>query len=308
MGRVWTEEELRRTQDICLRHGVILLADEIHNDLIRGGFEHHSVMELFPDADNVICCTAPCKTFNIAGLGVSHMFCRNEEYRKKIKEAVGWGGPGMFASAACMAALTDCDGWLDQLNEYLDGNFSLFYGLCRRYFPKAVPTRTEGTYLAWLDVRAYVGENTKDLESRIYEKCGVYIECGDAFGGKGFLRINLACPRAYIEEAFRRTALLLPREGGCPVSSDPYLEEMYLEAKKSPSVREAFLDRIAAEAVSEADRQKGALSLPADLEKNLRSHFEERLSGTEKYSDFIRFYNTKINTALASAALDSVKG
>lgn len=307
VGRVWTEEELRRVEDICLRNGVILLADEIHNDLIRGGHTHHSVMKLFPDAGNVICCTAPSKTFNIAGLGVSHMFCRNEEYRRKIKETVGWGGPSVFASAAAIAAVTQCDDWVDQLNEYLDGNFSLFYELCGKYFPKAIPSRTEGTYLAWLDVRAYVGEETKALESEIYSKCGVYLECGDAFGGKGFLRINLACPRSYIVSAFKRAALLLPRTSTGPVSADPYMEEMFNASKEAPSLRGAFIDRVAGEAMKEMEEKKGVLRLPENCKEELRSFFAGQYESSEDYASFIRFYNTKINTALASAALDSVK-
>lgn len=308
VGRVWTEEELRRVEDICVRNGVILLCDEIHNDLIRGGFTHVSVMNLFPDADNVICCTAPSKTFNIAGLGVSHMFCRNAEYREKIKAVVGRLAPSMFASAACLAAVTECDEWLDQLNEYLDGNFSLFYSLCGKYFPLAVPSRTEGTYLAWLDVRKYVGEETAELESRIYRECGVYIESGDAFRGKGFLRINLACPRSYIKEAFERVSLLLPRPSGSHVPTDGYLAEMFGLAKKTPSLKDSFLSRLTETALAELKKMSGSLELPSGCRGKLRSFFEEQFATAETYSALTRFYNTELNMIAAKAAFDSVTG
>ena len=203
VGRVWTKEELTRMQDICLKHGLILLCDEIHNDLIRGGNVHHSVLELFPDAQNVICCTAPSKTFNLAGLGVSHMFSRNKEYLDKIAEVRGFPTENPLSLAAVKAAFTDCDEWVDELNAYIDGNFELFYSLTAKYFPSAVITKTEGTYLAWVDVSAYTND-TKALEERLLKQFHIYIECGDAFHGQGFLRVNLACPRSYIEKAFER--------------------------------------------------------------------------------------------------------
>ena len=203
VGRVWTAEELTKMQEICLRHDLVFLVDEIHHDLIRGGYKHISVMELFPDAQNVICCTAPSKTFNLAGLGVSHMFCRNKEYLKKIAAVRGYPDQNPLSLAAVKAAFTYCDDWIDQLNEYIDGNFDLFYELVEKYFPKAKITKTEGTYLAWVDIRAYT-EDSKAVETLLLDKYHVYIECGDAFHGEGFLRINLACPRSYVKEAFDR--------------------------------------------------------------------------------------------------------
>ena len=203
VGRVWTTEELMKMQDICLKHNLILLCDEIHHDLIRGGNIHHSVLELFPDAENVICCTAPSKTFNLAGLGVSHMFSRNKEYLSKISKVRGYPDQNPLSLAAVKAAFTDCDDWIDELNKYTDDNFELFYELVEKYFPKAVISKTEGTYLAWVDVRAYTTQ-TKALEERLLNEFHVYIECGDAFHGEGFVRINLACPRSYLEEAFDR--------------------------------------------------------------------------------------------------------
>ena len=307
VGRVWTEEELRRVEEICLRHGILLLCDEIHSDLIRGGHEHVSVMKLFPEADNVVCCTAPSKTFNIAGLGVSHAFVRNPALREKMKESVGWCFPDMFGAAACKAAVTECDGWIDQMNEYTDGNFSLFYELCARFFPLAVPTRTEGTYLAWLDVRPYVGEETKELERRIYEECGVYIESGDAFGGKGFLRINLACPRSYVEEAFLRVSLLLPRPCEGPVSSDGYLADCYLLAKKAPSLKDLFLRRMTEAAMAELERKKGNVRLPGTAEAEMAGFLEDSFAKSSTWRGFVRFLGTRMNVIVNQAAFDSVK-
>ena len=208
VGRVWTKEELQKTEDICLRNGLILVCDEIHNDLIRGGYIHTSVMKLFHDRDNIICCTSPGKTFNISGLGASHCFVSDPVKKQKMEKAVGHVNLSPLTAAAVKAAMTSCDGWIDELNEYTDGNFSLFYELCERYFPLAVPSRTEGTYLAWLDVSAYT-EDTRTLEKTIMDRCHVNIQSGDGFGGHGFMRINLACPRAYIREAAERISTLL---------------------------------------------------------------------------------------------------
>ena len=209
VGRVWKREELIRMQEICVNHGLILLCDEIHNDLIRGGYQHHSVMELFPDADNVVCCTAPSKTFNIAGLGASHMFTKNRDFQKKIRAVIGYTSSNPLTSAASQAALSGkCDDWIDELNEYQDTVFARFYELVAELFPKAVVTKTEGTYLAWVDVTAYTSD-TKSLEKKILDDCHVYLEAGDAFGGPGFLRVNLGCPMSYLEEAAHRIATLL---------------------------------------------------------------------------------------------------
>ncbi|MBQ8995503.1 MAG: aminotransferase class I/II-fold pyridoxal phosphate-dependent enzyme, partial [Oscillospiraceae bacterium] len=155
-----------------------------------------------------VCCTAPSKTFNLAGLGVSHMFSYNPEYLKKVAAVRGYPTENPLSLAAAQAAFTDCDTWLDELNQYMDKNFELFYCLCKTYFPKAILTITEGTYLAWVDVRAYT-EDTKDLERKLLNKYHVYLESGDAFHGKGFLRVNLACPKQYIEEAFERVKTIL---------------------------------------------------------------------------------------------------
>ncbi len=209
VGRVWKPDELIRMQEICQKHGLILLCDEIHNDLIRSGYQHHSVMELFPDADNVVCCTAPSKTFNIAGLGASHMFTHNKEFLEKIRAVVGYTSSNPLTSAASQAALSgECDEWIDEMNAYQDMVFSRFYDLVAENFPKAVATIAEGTYLAWVDVSAYTTD-TKALEKKILDECHVYLEAGDAFGGPGFLRVNLGCPVSYLEEAVRRVAALL---------------------------------------------------------------------------------------------------
>ena len=207
VGRVWTREELEKTADICLRNGVILVCDEIHNDLIRGGYRHFSVMELFHDQSNIVCCTSPGKTFNISGLGASHCFIPDPDKRQRISDAVGHVNISPLTVAAVEAAMTSCDDWIDELNAYTDGNFDLFHELCGSYFPLSVPVRTEGTYLAWLDVSAYT-EDTKLLERKIMDECHVNLECGDGFGGHGFMRINLACPRRYISEAAERISKL----------------------------------------------------------------------------------------------------
>jgi cystathionine beta-lyase len=137
------------------------------------------------------------------------MFTHNKEFLEKIRAVVGYTSSNPLTSAASQAALSgECDEWIDEMNAYQDMVFSRFYDLVAENFPKAVATIAEGTYLAWVDVSAYTTD-TKALEKKILDECHVYLEAGDAFGGPGFLRVNLGCPVSYLEEAVRRVAALL---------------------------------------------------------------------------------------------------
>ena len=203
VGRVWTEEELKKVYEICTRHGLFIACDEIHCDLIRKGYTFTSMKKMYPDADNLAVCTAPSKTFNIAGLGASHMFIHGEQERERVLQECGFIGANPMTAAGVIAALTQCDDWLDAVNDYTDANFQWFYEEMAKSFPKAIVTRTEGTYLAWMDILPYT-EDSKSVETQLLKDCHVYLECGDAFDGKGFLRINLASPLPLLKEAAKR--------------------------------------------------------------------------------------------------------
>ncbi len=200
-GRVWTQDELREVYRICHENGVLLVSDEIHCDLLRKGVRHTPLLSLFPDARDIIACVAPTKTFNIAGLGCSFVFVPDPGMHKKVRSGIGMLIVNPLTTAAVSAAYSECDDWLDELLDYLDGNFAYFRSaLCGR-LPGAMMPEAQGTYLAWPDLSAYV-KDTAALETALAEK-GLAIEAGSRFGaqGEGFLRVNLACPRAYLTRA-----------------------------------------------------------------------------------------------------------
>lgn len=194
VGRDWTVEELTRIHDICTANGVVIVCDEIHCDLTRQGVKHHIMASLFPEDKNIITCTAPSKTFNIAGLERSHIIIRNPEYKEAIKGLTG-SNTDPITAAAVTAAFNDCDDWLDAACEYIDENFNYLKMYLKHRLPEAKMEIPEATYLAWIDVSAYTTD-TLQLQKDLLKHEAVYVEDGDRFGreGTGFLRVNVACP------------------------------------------------------------------------------------------------------------------
>ncbi len=210
VGRVWSKEELMRISEICLRNGVLVVSDEIHNDLVYAG-EHHVFASISPEAEqNCVICTAPSKSFNIPGLVTSNVFVPNDELRERFKAEVS-RSIGHFLNisgvAAASAAYEKGCQWLDELIEYLRGNAETFYALVAEKLPKAWTPKMEGTYLAWLDL-SFLGMDDKELECFLIEKAGLFINMGNMYGelGKGFIRINIGCPRRYVIDAVERLA------------------------------------------------------------------------------------------------------
>lgn len=208
VGRVWTEAELMRLADICGKYGVLVISDEIHNDLILPGVKHTVYAALPNSGDNWVVCTAPSKTFNLAGLASSNIFIPNEAMRKRFKELNHIGGSGclpFFARAATIAAYTFGAGWLDELLSVINDNFTYLYSFAEERLPMLKVTRAEGTYLAWVDMRA-LGMEAKELEGFVLNKAYLALDEGYIFGenGKGFERWNLAMPRALLEDALLR--------------------------------------------------------------------------------------------------------
>ena len=153
-------------------------------------------------------CTAPSKTFNLAGLCASNIIIPDRNLRKKFRECVsntGIGGPNVMALAACRAAYEEGLPWLEELRDYLRGNIDFTDRYLRKHAPRIRLIRPEGTYLLWLDMRA-LGLSGEELEKFIVEKAGLWLDGGTMFGpeGTGFQRMNIACPRSVLEEALRR--------------------------------------------------------------------------------------------------------
>lgn len=216
VGRVWRKEELERMGRICLNHHVKVVSDEIHGDFVRAGFEHHvftSVDKTFEDI--AVICTAPSKTFNLAGLQVSNIFIPNEENRKKFQRAVqktGYSQVNMLGLAACQAAYEGGREWLLQVKEYLEGNLTFVREYLKEYLPQIKLIEPEGTYLIWLDFRG-LGLEEEEIEDLIVNKAGLWLDSGSMFGssGEGFQRINIACPRSILKEALHRLGKAVPQ-------------------------------------------------------------------------------------------------
>ena len=204
VGRIWTREELIRLCELCRDNNVFLVADEIHADLILPGYTHTSVGTLTEFLDNTAICTAPSKTFNIAGLQVSNIFIPNAEKREIIRKNRGFAVLNAYGYKACELVYTECGAWLDALMEQLEYNRMLVKSYLEKNLPEIRVYDLQGTYLQWLDFRA-LGMPTRQLEQFMHQ-AGWYCDEGYIFGpgGEGFERLNLACPSWVLERALER--------------------------------------------------------------------------------------------------------
>lgn len=208
-GRVWTAEELTRLGEICLRNNVLVITDEIHCDLVYDGYKHVPFGSISEDfLKNSITCTAPSKTFNLAGLQVSNLIIPDKELRQRVKHTLEIneiGEPNIFAVESLIAAYNEGEEWLEQLMEYLKGNLQYLINYFKENFPSLKVIVPEGTYLIWVDCRE-LGLTSKDLNDFFLNKAKVWFNNGRMFGedGEGFVRINIACPRTLLEEGLNR--------------------------------------------------------------------------------------------------------
>lgn len=209
VGRVWTREELERMGDICALHSVIIVSDEIHEDFIYPGHRHTILASLKPEYSRLtVTCTAPSKTFNIAGLQVSNVFIENSELMEKFRAEMarsGILGVNIMGITACKAAYKYGDSWLEELKKYLRSNLDFLRGFLNERLPQIHLVEPEGTYLVWLDFRQ-LGMDDNKLKNLIVDRAGLWLDDGPMFGkgGEGFQRINIACPRSVLEEALSR--------------------------------------------------------------------------------------------------------
>ena len=209
VGRVWTRDELTRMGDICVRHGVIVISDEIHADFVYPGYEHLVFANLKPEfADIAITCTAPSKTFNLAGLQISNIFIANRELRSRFRSEIARGGYSqlnIMGLVACKAAYAKGEEWLEELKEYLAENLAFLREYLRTRIPEIKLVEPQGTYLVWLDCKA-LGLNDKALSEFIIHQAKLWLDEGTMFGqgGSGFQRVNIACPKALLKQALEQ--------------------------------------------------------------------------------------------------------
>lgn len=205
VGRVWTKDELTRLCELCLANGVYIISDEIHSDIVRRGVKHTSVGSLDEKfAPISLVCTAPTKTFNIAGMQTSNVIAKDDALREKLVSGGVNVGLSALGYEACRLAYTYGEEWLDELTTVLDGNFELMHDYITKNLPELKMYRSEGTYLAWVDCRA-LGLGKDELEKLNIEN-ELFLDEGYMFGkeGEGFERINVACPRHVLASALEK--------------------------------------------------------------------------------------------------------
>lgn len=206
VGRVWTREELTALADICLRHHVYVISDEIHGDFVWQGHEQTPYASISEEAClHSMMCTAPSKTFNLAGMATSNLFIPDPEMRRKFRSElldVGQENMNRLGLFACRAAYEGGGEWLDQLIGYLAGNLALVRDFCKNRVPQIQLVEPEGTYLAWLDCRE-LGMTDDELMAFFSDEAKVWLDPGTHSGeqGSGFMRFNLGSSRSMIAQA-----------------------------------------------------------------------------------------------------------
>lgn len=208
-GRVWTREELCRIGEICRRNGVMVVADEIHCELVFPGHTYIPFASISEEhLRNSITCLSPSKSFNIAGLQIANIVSCDETLRQRIDRAININevcDVNPFGIEATIAAYNEGEEWLTQLLVYLKANYDCLCTFFRARLPQIPVTQLEGTYLVWTDCRA-LGLRSEALQARLLEETGLWLNSGTMYGddGEGFLRWNIACPRAVLEDALNR--------------------------------------------------------------------------------------------------------
>ena len=208
VGRVWTKEELEKIGDICVKHGVTVVSDEIHNDFIWEGT--HTVFAGIKKefADISVTCTSPSKTFNLASMLISNIFIPNQILRRKFRKEMDQAGISQLSVlglVATEAAYAHGDEWYAAMKNYVRDNIAFARAYVEENLPGVRMIDTQGTYLIWLDFRQ-TGLTVEQLDHKIIYEAGLWLDSGKIFGktGEGFERINVACPRAVLQEALDR--------------------------------------------------------------------------------------------------------
>lgn len=208
VGRVWTKEELTRLGDICVKHHVTVVSDEIHEDFVFKG-KHQVFANIKKEYEDItVTCTAPSKTFNIASLMISNILIPNPELKRKFKhqmDAAGISQLNVLGLVACEAAYEHGEEWYQAMKNYVKENIEFVKQYVEKQLPGVKMVEHEGTYLVWLDFRG-TGLSVEELDDKIINQAKLWLDSGKIFGscGEGFQRINVACPRKVLEEAMER--------------------------------------------------------------------------------------------------------
>ncbi len=215
-GRVWKREELVRIGAICIRHGVTVVSDEIHCELVFPGHRYTPFASISEDfLRHSVTCLSPSKAFNIAGLQIANIVCADADHRAKIDRAINDNevcDVNPFGVIATQAAYNEGEEWLNQLIEYLHGNYLYMWEFCREHLPEFPVTVLEGTYLVWMDCRK-LGLPSEELERQLMEQGDLWLNAGIMYGmeGEGFMRWNIACPRTTLIDGLTRFSNFIHR-------------------------------------------------------------------------------------------------
>ncbi len=207
-GRGWKREELVHIGKICIRHGVTVVSDEIHCELVFPGHRYTPFASVSEDfLRHSVTCISPSKAFNIAGLQIANIVCADADHRAKIDRAINDNevcDVNPFGVIATQAAYNEGEEWLNQLIEYLHGNYLYMWEFCREHLPEFPVTVLEGTYLVWMDCRKLC-ISSEELERRLVAEAGLWLNAGTMYGaeGEGFMRWNIACPRDTLTDGLK---------------------------------------------------------------------------------------------------------
>ncbi|MCH5222403.1 MAG: pyridoxal phosphate-dependent aminotransferase [Muribaculaceae bacterium] len=215
-GRVWTKEELERIGEICVKNNVKVVSDEIHCELVYSPYSYTPFGSLKEElTSKSVSCVSPSKAFNIAGLQIANIVCKDDEMLQKIDKAININevcDVNPFGVLATIAAYTEGKEWLEELKKYLWGNYQYLIEFFNTHLPQYPVLKLEGTYLVWVDCR-HIGIPSEELEERLIKEAKVWLNAGDMYGkaGEGFMRINIATQRERLQEGLKRLAKVLTK-------------------------------------------------------------------------------------------------
>ena len=207
VGRCFRADEIKQIVELCKKHKVLLVCDEIHSDIIMNDSKFTSIIEFLDDYNKIIVCTAPSKTFNIAGIQCANIIIKNKTLREKFTNlisAASMSTPNIFALTACKEAYTNGKKWMEEQNRYLTNTRDYVYDFFKKYIPKAKVFKLEATYLMWIDM-TYLGL-TQDALVDGLKKAGVVINSGTKYSPDyvGYIRLNIACPLEQVKKGLER--------------------------------------------------------------------------------------------------------
>ena len=209
-GRVWTKTELMRMNDICMKHDVKVVSDEIHCELIMPGHKFQPFAAVSEACrQNSVILNSPSKSFNIAGLQVANIICAQPEWRRRLDRAININEVcdlNPFGPVGLIAAYNESEDWIDELNQYLWGNYQTLCDFVAQHIPQWKVCRLEGTYLPWVDISA-MNITSQTYADRLLNEAKVWVNPGTMYGpqsGEGYIRLNIACPRSRLLEALER--------------------------------------------------------------------------------------------------------